>query len=118
MSISLRFHAVSSAFRGIFADFRRFLDENLEKSKKYREKARFAVRALSVVATMTLLDVVFACYVIETAAKAATAAGAYAAAIIVLSGYVTRAYVDDKRMLWPAAAGAFIGTYVAVRFFQ
>lgn len=85
---------------------------------KYLEKAPFAVRAALVMGTMTLLDLVFACYVIETAQKAAASAGAYAAAIIVLSGYVTRAYVDDKRMLWPAAIGAFWGTYLAVRFFQ
>jgi len=72
-------------------------------------------RALQVVAAMTCLDLVFAFYVIQTAEKAAYAAGALAAAIIVLSGFVTRAYVDDKRMLIPAALGAFLGTFLAVR---
>lgn len=63
---------------------------------------------------MALLDLVFAVYVIVTAGHRAGLAGLTAAAIIVLSGYVTRAYVDDRRMLVPAAIGAFVGTFVAV----
>lgn len=77
----------------------------------------FLQRAALVVLTMTLLDLVFAFYVVETAAKHAAVAGAWAAAIIVLSGFVTRAYVDDKRMLIPAAIGAFFGTFIAILFF-
>lgn len=71
-------------------------------------------RGLKVAAAMTVLDLVFAFYVVETAAKHAASAGAWAAGIIVLSCYVTRAYVDDKRMTVPAAVGAFLGTYLAV----
>jgi hypothetical protein len=74
-------------------------------------------RGLLVVAAMTLLDLVFALYVIATAEKRTVPAGLLAAAIIVLSVYVTRAYVDDKRMTVPAAIGAFIGTCLAVRYF-
>jgi hypothetical protein len=78
----------------------------------------FIKRGLTVVVTMTLLDVVFAVYVLFTSEKAAALAGIFASFIIVLSGFVTRAYVDDRRMLWPAAVGAFLGTWIAVRFFQ
>lgn len=74
-------------------------------------------RAAIVVGTMTALDLVFAFYVIKTAEHAAVPAGILAAFIILLSGVVTRAYVDDKRMLAPAAVGAFLGTFLAVAFF-
>lgn len=80
------------------------------------KRLRLWRNAAQVTFAMILLDLVFAFYVIKTAEKQAVAAGLLSAGIIVLSGYVTRAYVDDKRMLIPAAVGAFVGTAVAVLF--
>jgi hypothetical protein len=75
------------------------------------------LRALMVIVLMTMVDIVFAIYVIETAAHRAASAGLYAALIILIGAFVTRAYVDDKRMIVPTAIGAFLGTYLAVTFF-
>jgi hypothetical protein len=60
---------------------------------------------------MTLLDLVYALYVI------ATSAGGWRAGLRALSAVVTRAYVNDRRMVPAAMVGAFIGTYVAVAYF-
>lgn len=71
-------------------------------------------RGLMVFATMTVLDMVYAFWMLATAERSPALAGLHATIIILLSGVVTRAYVDDKRMLVPAAAGAFFGTWLAI----
>lgn len=73
-------------------------------------------QGLAVFFAMAALDIVYALYVIYTAGREALPAGALAAVLILISGYVTRAYVDDKRMLIPAGVGAFVGTWLAITF--
>lgn len=77
-----------------------------------RQVARWA----GVAGAMFALDMVFAMYVIATAAKAAEAAAAWATAIVLLNGVVTLSFVRDRWMLLPAAFGAFAGTWSAIRF--
>lgn len=71
---------------------------------------------LAVFFAMAALDIVYALYVIYTAGRDALPAGLLAAVLILISGYVTRAYVGDKRMLVPAGFGAFVGTWLAITF--
>lgn len=47
--------------------------------------------------------------------KAALRAGFWASGIIVFSGLSQIGYVNDPVLLIPAAAGALVGTYAAVR---
>lgn len=75
------------------------------------------MRFLRVFLLMTVLDVTYAAYVIAATAHQVIASGAWAAILIVLSGLLTRAYVEDKRLLIPAALGAFVGMAAAVWFF-
>lgn len=78
---------------------------------------KFLQQVAVVILAMTLLDLVYALYVIATARESAVLAGVLASAIIALSAVVTRAYVNDKRMVPAAMVGAFVGTYVAVAYF-
>lgn len=71
--------------------------------------------ALLVFATVFVLDVAFAKYTTALVARRTVAAGAYAAAIIALSGYAAINYVNDPWMLLPAMAGAFCGTVIGPR---
>jgi hypothetical protein len=63
---------------------------------------------------MVLLDVVFALYIIETAAKHSFMASTWAAAIQFCNAVVVVSYAKDWRTVWPAALGAFVGTWVAI----
>lgn len=51
---------------------------------------------------------------LHAAAREAFQASGYAAVLILCSAHVTRAYVDDRTLIWAAVLGAFIGTFVAV----
>ncbi len=74
------------------------------------------IRALSVFGAMVALDLVFAVYVIECAARHGAAAGAWAAAVQICNFFVVTAYVKDRRMVLPCIAGAFVGTWLAVSY--
>lgn len=65
---------------------------------------------------MTLVDFFYARWAIHAAAREAFASAGYAFILIVCSAHVTRAYVDDKTLIWAAALGAFAGTWLAVSF--
>ena len=71
---------------------------------------RFAVIFLAMVA----LDVAFALYIIETAARHSFTASAWAAAIQLCNAVVVVSFVKDWRTVYPAALGAFAGTWLAI----
>ena len=60
-------------------------------------------------------DVVWARYTLAVTAKATWQAATWSALIIVLGGFNVTQYVHDWRNIIPAAAGAFAGTWLAVR---
>jgi uncharacterized membrane protein YfcA len=61
---------------------------------------------------LAVLDFIWARYTLSLAKKRAFAGGSYAAVIMLLNGVVTLTYVHNPWMILPAAAGAFIGTYI------
>lgn len=64
---------------------------------------------------LTILDFVWARYNLATADKRVWAASSYSVAIILLSGVSVISYSHDPWLLIPAAAGAFTGTFIAVK---
>lgn len=62
---------------------------------------------------MFALDIVFARYVLSVGARHPLSASSYAAGGLLIQGAVVLSYVHNPIMLLPAAAGAFIETYVA-----
>ena len=65
--------------------------------------------------SMVILDFMWAKYTSYCASKDAMKAGVTAFVILALGAFVVLTYVDDHLMLIPACAGAFVGTYIAVK---
>lgn len=66
--------------------------------------------------SLALLDFVWAYYTRAVVAKRPASASAYAAVITVLNGGAAIMYVATPILLLPAAAGAFVGTWLALRW--
>lgn len=62
-----------------------------------------------------IADVVWARYTLAVTAKSPLRAACWSALIILLGSFTVTQYVHDWRMVFPAAAGAFIGTWLAVK---
>lgn len=60
-------------------------------------------------------DAIFACWSEAVARKEPGFAAAYAAGIMLCSGFVTVNFVQDPWLLIPACSGAFAGTYIVVK---
>jgi uncharacterized membrane protein YfcA len=65
---------------------------------------------------MVLLDLVWVAYTKKVIKNKPALAGMYASAIMLINAVVTISYVTDPWMLLPVALGAFVGSYVGVRF--
>lgn len=71
---------------------------------------------LTVAASVFLADVAWTKYFIEVSKRRAVIAGLWSAAIFLFGIYATVSVVKDWKMLIAACVGAFVGTYVTVRF--
>jgi len=70
----------------------------------------------AVFAMMCATDVVYARYTWHAAQRNPLRAGLFAVAIILCTGFVTTSYVANHWALIPAACGAFVGTFTAVKW--
>lgn len=71
---------------------------------------------LAVALAMFLADVAWTMYFIAVESKFAARAGAWSALIILFGAFSTVSYVHDIRLLPAALIGAFLGTFVTVKF--
>lgn len=71
---------------------------------------------LAAFAVMVVLDFIWARYTQYTVAKRQWAAGGAAAAITVCNSVMTLLVVDNPWMILPCAAGAFVGTAIAIKW--
>ena len=74
------------------------------------------ITAIAVFVAVAVLDAFWTKYFLATKNKLAVKAGNYSALIMAFSGLVTRAYNHDGWLLVPAVMGAFVGTYIAVKY--
>ena len=72
-------------------------------------------QALSVFFAFIVLDVVWARYMIALSDRKVRSACLWSMVIPLLSGWITVQYVDNNWMLIPAALGAGVGTWLAMR---
>ncbi len=63
---------------------------------------------------MAGLDIIFARYTLAVTSRSPVWASSYAAVCLLLGGSVVVTYAHDPIMLIPAAAGAFVGTYIGM----
>lgn len=73
------------------------------------------IRALAVFALVAVVDYFWAAYVQAAAERRAVRAAAFSSAIVLAGGLSTLVYVDAPWTIFPAAAGAFVGTLVSIR---
>lgn len=73
------------------------------------------MKALGVFLAVAVADWLWSRYILHAAARRAGAASLYSGGIVLVGGVTTLAYVADPRYLVPAAMGAVVGTYWAVK---
>jgi hypothetical protein len=67
-------------------------------------------------AALAVLDFIWAQYMAAVAKGPAASAAAWSVPIYALGSLVTIEYVHDPWLLIPACAGAFVGTYLSVKW--
>ena len=72
--------------------------------------------AILVFFAVAIVDSFWTRYFQSTTEKHAVKAGVYSALIILFSAFTTRSYVQDGWMAIPAALGAYVGTWLTVKF--
>lgn len=72
--------------------------------------------ALTVFVVYVVFDILYALYVLCVSRKQAVAASAISSALYSLGAYGVMNYLHNMWYLVPLALGAFIGTYIAVRY--
>lgn len=76
----------------------------------------YAVRFLMVFGASFLSDICWAFYFIKIASQKAIAAGLWGASVIILGSMITISFVDDHTLLIPSVLGAFVGTFLTVKY--
>lgn len=74
------------------------------------------VTAVLVFATYVVIDVLYAAYIIAVGGRRAVRAAALSSLIYSLLAFGVVTYAKNVLYVVPLAAGAFVGTYVTVRF--
>lgn len=72
--------------------------------------------ALTVFGVYIVFDILYALYVIAVSRQQAVYASAISSALYSLGAYGVMTYLHNPWYVIPLACGAFIGTYVAVRY--
>lgn len=76
----------------------------------------FWMQFLLVMVVVCLADVCWTKFIIESANKEAMKSAVWSSLIILCGAFSTLSFVDDKRFVLAGMIGAFIGTYVTVRW--
>jgi hypothetical protein len=72
--------------------------------------------ALTVFVVYVFFDILYALYVLCVSRKQAFTSSAISAVLYSLGAYGVRSYMDNPWYLIPLACGAFLGTYIAVKY--
>lgn len=74
------------------------------------------ITAATVFVVYVLFDILYALYVLCVSRKQALIASGISAALYSLGAYGVMSYLHNQWYLIPLACGAFIGTYIAVKY--
>ena len=67
---------------------------------------------------MTVVDIAYAEYTKKVGDRKTKTASTWAAALVVFNGLVVASFVGDKWLLIPVAAGAWVGTYISLKWIK
>lgn len=76
----------------------------------------FLLRSTLVFFAAVVTDAVWAYYIKHTGSGHLLRASGASSIIVLLGGFITVEYMDDKRLLVAGALGAFCGTYLLMRY--
>lgn len=76
----------------------------------------YTIKFLTVMVAMTLADVCWTLYFMKVAEKKAFQAGVWGSVIILFGAVSTTSYVHDQSLIVAAVIGAFIGTYLTIKY--
>ena len=76
----------------------------------------YAIKFVSVMVSMILADMCWATYFIKVGNREALKAGFWSMLIILFGAFCTTEYVHDKTMIFAAMTGAFIGSFITVKW--
>ena len=76
----------------------------------------FFLNCLLVFTVMFITDVLYALYFTSVRDNQAVMAATFGSSIYLLSALVTTKWIEDSWLLLPAVAGAWLGTFVVVRW--
>lgn len=77
---------------------------------------KYALGFAAVTFAMTVVDVCYAKYTLEVAKHKALRAALWSMAIISAGSFVTISYVHDRSLIVAACIGAFLGTYLTIKW--
>lgn len=75
----------------------------------------FAMQAALVFLALCAVDCCWTFYIAKVGEGRALAAATWSALIMVCGAFATISYLEDKRLLLAAIAGAWVGTYLTVK---
>ncbi len=78
----------------------------------------FIWKSILIFFATALSDLVWTMWILHTTSLNRWRSSAYSSAIILLGGLTVVSYVSDKRLLVPAAIGAFVGTFITLTAHQ
>lgn len=73
------------------------------------------MKALAVFVVTAAIDIIWTLCVRATSERRAGAASSWAAVLVVCASFNTLSIVESPALVIPAALGAFVGTYLAVK---
>lgn len=76
----------------------------------------FLIKFVLVMVFMICTDVAWTFYTLSVGEKKAVLAGLWSSTIILCGSFVTISYVEDRRLLFAAILGAFIGTSCTIYY--
>lgn len=63
-----------------------------------------------------VVDWIWAAYIIQTSKKNAFNASILSTLIVCVSSFITLSFIHDRRAIIAMALGAFVGTYLSIKF--
>lgn len=78
----------------------------------------FWLKFLLVFICVTVTDGCWAIYIVKTAQKKALPAATWGAAISLLAAFTVIMYTEDHHFLFASVLGAFVGTYISIKFIK
>ena len=78
----------------------------------------FWVQFLLVTISVAVADVCWTMWFLKTANRNAVKAGIWSALVILFGAFSTISWIDDRRFLIASMIGAFLGTWITIKYFD